>query len=165
MGWVSEHEQLVVEATIPAVSCFQFVWRFFTLSILQVLFIKRVFDIIWKITQSKKTTKHLFQLSRSKRSVNGGPINLFVEVLVVTDQTVYQFFKTYLQTNNMDYILWSMKIYYAHYFNGVNSFELMKARKRQSWCNLIFFTVNLVPFINRSFLLSTEIETMNSFDL
>ena len=50
----------------------------------------------------------------SKRSLNGQPIALTVEMLVVTDITVYNIFKASLNSVNNDVIFASMRVYYAH---------------------------------------------------
>ena len=52
--------------------------------------------------------------------MNGQPINLYVELLIVADQTIYQDHKRFLQTNDSNLIFENMKIYYSHFFNGVN---------------------------------------------
>ena len=59
--------------------------------------------------------------SRAKRSSNGNPTWLFVELLLVTDRTIFLDHQSFLQTNDTDLVFLNMKIYYSHFFNGVSS--------------------------------------------
>lgn len=52
--------------------------------------------------------------------MNGQPINLYVELLVVADPTIYTDHQKMLQTSDSSLIFQSMKVYYSHFFNSVN---------------------------------------------
>ncbi|RNA32392.1 A disintegrin and metallo ase with thrombospondin motifs 5-like [Brachionus plicatilis] len=63
-----------------------------------------------KITTSQKR----------KRAVNGNPLNMEVETLLVVDPTVYEDHKAFLQTTDDTAIFDHIRTYYAHTFNGVD---------------------------------------------
>ena len=63
----------------------------------------------------------LYNLRRYKRTVTSKPINLYVELLLVTDKTIFQDHQVYAQSDNIDLIFSNMKIYFSHFFNGVYS--------------------------------------------
>lgn len=57
---------------------------------------------------------------RDKRAQrNGQPFNLYVEVLIVTDYTIYEDHQNYAQTNDQNLVFLYMRIYFAHYINEV----------------------------------------------
>jgi hypothetical protein len=58
--------------------------------------------------------------SRSKRSVNGNPIPLFVEILVVADSSIYEDHKTFAGSTDPHTVLIQMRVYFAHLISGVN---------------------------------------------
>lgn len=58
-------------------------------------------------------------MKRKKRALNGQPIELNAEVLVVAELTVYESMQYFLGTTNMDQTFASMRLYYAHLMNGV----------------------------------------------
>lgn len=74
-------------------------------------------DNIKTIQSNEKISR---KVSDRKRSLNGQPISMFVEQLVVIDQTIYLDHQKFLNTNDRDVIFESMKIYFSHMFNGVN---------------------------------------------
>lgn len=55
------------------------------------------------------------------KSLNGQPIQLNAEVLVVTDSTVYHSHQAFAGTTNHDATFEHMRLYYAHVINGVNN--------------------------------------------
>ena len=57
---------------------------------------------------------------KKERALNGQPINLYVELFIVADQTIYLNHKKFLKTNDSYFIFESMKIYYSHLISGVN---------------------------------------------
>lgn len=57
---------------------------------------------------------------RNKRSINGQPIELNVELLLVTDTTVLQNFQTLAGTTDDQRVTVLMRHYYSHLINGVN---------------------------------------------
>lgn len=57
---------------------------------------------------------------RGKRAVNGQPIVLNIELLVVTDSDVYKNFQTLAGTTDQQTVFQLMRHYYAHLINGVN---------------------------------------------
>ncbi|RNA14579.1 flocculation FLO11-like, partial [Brachionus plicatilis] len=58
---------------------------------------------------------------KSKRAApNGQPFNLFVEVLLVADNTIYEDHIRFAGTNDTDLVFLYMRTYFAHYFNGIN---------------------------------------------
>jgi hypothetical protein len=71
-----------------------------------------------KLNQPKEEDSQ--KMRQKKRSIMGEPINLFVELLVLVDSSIYQNQKEYIQTNDTNLIFQNMQIYYSHFFNGVN---------------------------------------------
>lgn len=61
-----------------------------------------------------------FKKKTARVGLDGQPINLFVELLVVTDLTVYEYHRRYIGTEDQGVIFSQMRIYYAHLINGVN---------------------------------------------
>ena len=57
--------------------------------------------------------------SRVRRERNGQPFNLNVDLLIVTDMSVYEDQMIFAKTNNKDLIFLYMQAYYAHCVNGV----------------------------------------------
>lgn len=57
---------------------------------------------------------------RFKRSFNGQPIELNVELLLVTDTTVLQNFQSLAATTDDQRVTVLMRHYYSHLINGVN---------------------------------------------
>ncbi|CAF0955496.1 unnamed protein product [Brachionus calyciflorus] len=55
------------------------------------------------------------------RAVNNQPVVFTVEILAVVDPSVYNLFKTFLNTTNDDLIFENIRVYYAHVMNGVDS--------------------------------------------
>lgn len=55
------------------------------------------------------------------KAVNGQPVVFTLEALVVVDPSVYNLFKTFLNTNNDDLIFENIRAYYAHVMNGVDN--------------------------------------------
>ncbi len=55
-----------------------------------------------------------------KRSNNGQPFNLYIEVLLVTDKTIYNDHRVYANTNDQNLVFLHMRSYFSHYMNGVN---------------------------------------------
>jgi hypothetical protein len=70
-----------------------------------------------KLNQKEEESQKIRQ---KKRSIMGEPINLFVELLVLVDSSIYANQKEYIQTNDTNLIFQNMQIYYSHFFNGVN---------------------------------------------
>ncbi len=68
-------------------------------------------------------TKILRNLShknvRHSRSLLGQPLQLYVESLIVTDETIYNEFKKILNSTDQDLIFEAMKIYYSFLVYGV----------------------------------------------
>ncbi|CAF0730548.1 unnamed protein product [Brachionus calyciflorus] len=55
-----------------------------------------------------------------KRALNGQPITLNVELLVVTDSTVFNTHQKFAGTSNTEIVFLHMRHYYAHLMHGVN---------------------------------------------
>ena len=53
-------------------------------------------------------------------TLNGKLTNLFVELLVVADKTIFDNHKRFIQSENLESIVVHMKIYYAHFVNMIN---------------------------------------------
>ncbi|RNA12759.1 A disintegrin and metallo ase with thrombospondin motifs 3-like [Brachionus plicatilis] len=72
------------------------------------------------------TIRFLFQKWSSSRKktgrvgLDGQPINLYVELLVVTDSSVYDYHRRFIGTDDQSLIFSQMRIYYAHLINGIN---------------------------------------------
>lgn len=78
-----------------------------------------------KSTESIQTKRQLDISIGTERLINGGPISLYVEMLVVADQSIYEAHQRILGTNDSNVIFQSMKIYYSHMFNGVLIIKLI----------------------------------------
>ena len=50
---------------------------------------------------------------------NGLPVPLYIEMLLVTDCTIYADHQRYANTNNKDLVFLYMRIYFAHVFMAV----------------------------------------------
>ena len=59
------------------------------------------------------------RLHSENRALNNQPIQLHVEVLVITDSSVYKKHQTYAGTTDMNMTFAHMRLYYAHLINGV----------------------------------------------
>ncbi len=55
----------------------------------------------------------------SKRAVNGQPTDLYVQLLVVADTSIYTHFRELTGLTNKDLIYGHMKLYYIHMISGV----------------------------------------------
>ena len=58
-----------------------------------------------------------------KVGANGQPISLYIELLVVTDSTVFDYHKNFIGSNDQNLIFSQMRIYYAHLINGVSFYQ------------------------------------------
>jgi hypothetical protein len=56
---------------------------------------------------------------KHSRSLLGQPLQLYVESLIVTDETIYQRFQEILNSTDQDLIFETMKIYYSFLVYGV----------------------------------------------
>ena len=52
--------------------------------------------------------------------MNGLPIGLYVELLIVTDLTIFEDHKRFAQTSDTNLVFLHMRTYFAHYINGVS---------------------------------------------
>ena len=85
-------------------------------------------SIILFTTCSKSTFSE-----RSKRS-SQQPISLSVELLIVTDLSIFNDHRRFLNsTNNTDIIFLNMKVYFAQYVNAVNT----QTKTNKSWLEKI----------------------------
>ena len=57
--------------------------------------------------------------SPQKRSLNGKPVQLYVEVLPVLDQSLYLAHQRYSNSTDQSVVFQHMKIYFSHVFNQV----------------------------------------------
>ena len=86
---------------------------------------------------------------KKKRAVNGQPINLFVETVLVADRTIYDDHQRFAKITDPDLTFQFMKIYYSHFFSGVNQHYVNSLtddadlRISIKLKNFIFFTVDL----------------------
>lgn len=55
-----------------------------------------------------------------KRAVNGQPINLYVEMLIVADCSIYDDHQRFANTTNQDLVYLHMRIYFSHLVALVN---------------------------------------------
>lgn len=58
---------------------------------------------------------------KSKRAVNGQPLDLYVEVLIVADYSVLQKHRLIINSNDDNVVMQNMKIYFIHLINGVRN--------------------------------------------
>ena len=54
------------------------------------------------------------------RSNNGVPFELYLELLIVADTTIYEDHKVYAQSTDENLVLIHMRAYFIHYVNGIN---------------------------------------------
>ena len=71
------------------------------------------------IKENKKEIRN--QTLKQKRSNNGAPFDLYIELLIVTDYTIFQDQTRFSNLTNTNYILLYMRTYFAHYVNGVKN--------------------------------------------
>jgi hypothetical protein len=57
-----------------------------------------------------------------KRAGSAGPVNIYVEVAVVTDFSVYLAHQTYAQSTDQAVVFTEMRVYYAHLIYAVSEF-------------------------------------------
>ena len=48
------------------------------------------------------------------------PISLYIELLLVTDNSIYVDHQRYAQTTDMSITLYNMRVYFVHYINSVS---------------------------------------------
>ena len=65
---------------------------------------------------------NLKKQNKFKRAVNGQPVNLYVETLIVTDLTVFEDHKRFAQSTDTNVVFQHMRIYFAHLINGVKNY-------------------------------------------
>lgn len=72
-------------------------------------------EIVYKKIEDHK------QSSRQQRLVNvvAKPIQLVVELLVVTDRSVFEDHKRFSRTNDTELAFLHMRTYFSHFINGV----------------------------------------------
>lgn len=58
-------------------------------------------------------------MNRQKRALNGKPVILNVELLVVTDSSVFNDHVRFAGTTNTNQVFSHMRIYFAHLIHGV----------------------------------------------
>jgi hypothetical protein len=58
-------------------------------------------------------------MPRKKRALNGQPLNLFVEYLVVVDNTVFTKYQNLYKLDDTRLVLQYLKIHYSHIVNAV----------------------------------------------
>jgi len=61
----------------------------------------------------------IFKETRRKRSLNGQPVQLYVETLPVLDQSLYLAHQGYSGSTDQNIVFQHMKIYFSHVFNQV----------------------------------------------
>ena len=61
-----------------------------------------------------------------KRSTSGGPINLYVETLLVTDCSVYADHQIFANSTDQNVVFSHMKIYFGHLFLEVRCLKWIK---------------------------------------
>lgn len=77
------------------------------------------------ISQSKESLIEEESPERYVRAQpNGQPFDLYVEVLVVTDYTIYEDHQNFAQTTDQNLVFLYMRTYFAHYINGVNKHKI-----------------------------------------
>ena len=57
---------------------------------------------------------------RKKRSLNGQPVQLYVEYAIVSDSTVFEKYTNLLNTSNPNIVIQYLQIYYAQLVNAIN---------------------------------------------
>jgi hypothetical protein len=68
----------------------------------------------------KRSTQNDYYMSEKKSGSDQLRFNLYVDYLVVTDATVYDDHKRFLNTNDQRLVFIHMKAYFAHYVARVN---------------------------------------------
>ena len=57
---------------------------------------------------------------RKKRAVNGGPLQLYVEYLMVSDAVIFNRYMNLLQTSNSTIVIQYLQIFFTQLINAVN---------------------------------------------
>lgn len=63
-------------------------------------------------------------MNRKKRTLNGEPVQLYVETLIVTDLSVYNDHQRITKSTDQNVVFQHMKLYFSHVINGVNKLIL-----------------------------------------
>lgn len=63
-------------------------------------------------------------MNRKKRTLNGEPVQLYVETLIVTDYSVYNDHQRITKSTDQNVVFQHMKLYFSHVINGVNKLIL-----------------------------------------
>lgn len=81
-------------------------------------------DTYYKQQQQQKLQQDQLLESTQKRVLSAlpKPIKLYVELLLVTDRTVFEDHKRFARTDETDLVFLHMRTYFSHFINGVSWF-------------------------------------------
>lgn len=72
-------------------------------------------ELVYKAINDHQTSKK----KKTKKRILDKPVELYVELLLVTDRTIFEDHKRYAQTDDNDITFLHMRTYFTHYINGV----------------------------------------------
>lgn len=72
-------------------------------------------ELVYKAINDHQTLKK----KKTKKRILDKPVELYVELLLVTDRTIFEDHKRYVQTDDNDLTFLHMRTYFTHYINGV----------------------------------------------
>lgn len=99
------------------------VWKF--------KFLYRKFNQIMRVgTILEKRLGELYRVRERRSQSNGQAFSLYVELLVVTDHSIFEDHRRYTQTNDTDLIFLHMRTYFAHFVNEVLIHSIIKTWKK-----------------------------------
>lgn len=92
---------------------------------------KKLSCLIFKVSQHLLRTDNVvvdeesesdWKRTQKRAQSNGQPFRLYVEVLVVTDHSIFENHKRFARSNDTNIVFHHMRIYYAHFMNEVRYF-------------------------------------------
>ncbi len=66
-----------------------------------------------------KSINFIFSKKQKRADLNNNPFNLYVELLIVTDHSIFEDHKRFSKSENTDLVFLHMQTYFAHFINGV----------------------------------------------
>ena len=72
-------------------------------------------ELVYKAINDHQTSKK----KKTKKRILDKPVELYVELLLVTDRTIFEDHKRYAQTDDNDLTFLHIRTYFTHYINGV----------------------------------------------
>jgi hypothetical protein len=73
-----------------------------------------------KLSNNKKENENEIKNKFNNRALNGAPVQMYGEVVLVADQTIYNDHVIFAGTTTQSLVFLHMRIYFTHVMNGVN---------------------------------------------